>query len=86
MFARAADASKIALCALVAHCRAAGIELIDCQQNTAHLASFGAREIARAEFERHLARATAQAPRVKWSYDPAHWAQLGLRGGEAGAS
>jgi leucyl/phenylalanyl-tRNA--protein transferase len=86
MFARAADASKIALCALVAHCRAAGIELIDCQQNTVHLASFGAREIARAEFERHLARATAQAPRVKWSYDPAHWAQLGLRGGEAGAS
>jgi leucyl/phenylalanyl-tRNA--protein transferase len=86
MFARAADASKIALCALVAHCRAAGIELIDCQQNTVHLASFGAREIARAEFERHLARATAQAPRVKWSYDSAHWAQLGLRGGEAGAS
>jgi leucyl/phenylalanyl-tRNA--protein transferase len=86
MFARADDASKIALCALVAHCRAAGMELIDCQQNTAHLATFGAREVPRAEFERHLARATAQTPRVDWSYDPAHWAQLGLRGGEAGAS
>lgn len=79
MFARTTDASKIALCALVAHCRAAGIELIDCQQNTQHLASFGAHEIARGEFERHLARATTQTPRVEWSYDPTHWAQLGLR-------
>lgn len=86
MFARAPDASKIALCALVAYCRAAGIELIDCQQNTPHLASLGAREIARTEFERHLARATVQAPRVEWTYDPAHWAQLGLRGGWTGAS
>jgi leucyl/phenylalanyl-tRNA--protein transferase len=79
MFARADDASKIALCALVAHCGAAGIELIDCQQNTAHLATFGAREIARSEFERHLANATTQTPRVEWSYDSTHWAQLGLR-------
>jgi len=86
MFARATDASKIALCALVAHCRAAGIELVDCQQNTPHLASLGAREIARSEFERHVARATAQTPRIEWTYDPTHWAQLGLRGGEAGAS
>jgi leucyl/phenylalanyl-tRNA--protein transferase len=86
MFARTNDASKFALCALVAHCRAAGIDLIDCQQNTAHLTSFGAREIARTEFEQHLASATAQTPRVEWSYDSTHWSQLGLRGGEAGAS
>ncbi len=55
MFSRASDASKIALAALVAFCRAHGIALIDCQQNTRHLASLGAREIARADFERHLA-------------------------------
>ena len=48
MFAHRTDASKIALAALVAFCRARGIETIDCQQRTAHLASFGAREIPRA--------------------------------------
>ena len=45
MFSHASNASKIALAALVAFCRAHGIALIDCQQNTAHLASLGAREI-----------------------------------------
>ena len=44
MFAWRTDASKIALAALVALCREHGIELIDCQQNTRHLASVGARE------------------------------------------
>jgi prolyl oligopeptidase len=39
---------KIALAALVAACRARGVALIDCQQNTGHLASLGAREIPRA--------------------------------------
>ena len=56
MFARRTDASKIALCALVAWCRAHGVSHIDCQQHTAHLASFGAREVPRTEFEAHLAR------------------------------
>ena len=50
MFALRTDASKIALAALVAFCRARGIETIDCQQRTAHLASLGGREIARSEF------------------------------------
>ena len=48
MFAHRTDASKIALAALVAFCRAHGIETIDCQQRTSHLASLGGREIARA--------------------------------------
>ena len=47
MFSHRTDASKIALAGLVAACRARAITLIDCQQNTPHLASFGAREISR---------------------------------------
>jgi leucyl/phenylalanyl-tRNA---protein transferase len=78
MFSRASDASKIALAALVAYCRAHGIALIDCQQNTRHLASLGAREIARTDFERHLALALGAAGQPRWSYDPAHWTLLGL--------
>lgn len=50
MFAHQSNASKFALCALVALCRAQGIEMIDCQQNTAHLASLGAREMPREAF------------------------------------
>lgn len=80
MFAHRTDASKIALAALVCFCRAHELPLIDCQQNTGHLASLGAREWPRAQFEAHLAQVLpATGPRV-WSYDPAHWAQLGLRG------
>ncbi len=76
MFARVTDASKIALAALVAFCRAHSIALIDCQQNTAHLASLGAYEVPRAAFEAHLALATAQAGPPSWTYDPAHWRLL----------
>jgi leucyl/phenylalanyl-tRNA--protein transferase len=78
MFSHATDASKIALAALVAFCCAQGIALIDCQQATSHLASLGAREIARADFERHVATSVGAAPAPAWTYDPAHWAQLGL--------
>jgi len=78
MFAHRTDASKIALCALVGWCRLHGITLIDCQQHTRHLASFGAREIPRRAFEAHLAQATvAEGPRL-WTYDPALWTLLGL--------
>lgn len=78
MFARRTDASKIALCALVAFCRAHGIDWIDCQQNTTHLASFGAREVPRAEFERHLALTLGAPPVRDWSYHASYWSQLGL--------
>jgi leucyl/phenylalanyl-tRNA--protein transferase len=76
MFAHRTDASKIALAALVCFARAHGITLIDCQQNTGHLASLGARELPRSLFEQHLAR-TLGAPQITdWSYDPALWERL----------
>jgi leucyl/phenylalanyl-tRNA--protein transferase len=78
MFALRTDASKIALAALVAFCRAHGIETIDCQQRTGHLASLGGREIARTEFQRRLGTALARSEVVDWSYDLRLWEQLGL--------
>ena len=75
MFARATDASKIALCALVALCRSQGVALIDCQQNTRHLASLGGREIPRTDFLAHLAQAQA-LPALRWQFEPVYWAEL----------
>ncbi len=54
MFSRATDASKVALVALVDKLRRDGFALIDCQQETRHLASFGARPIARSDFVHRL--------------------------------
>jgi leucyl/phenylalanyl-tRNA--protein transferase len=80
MFARRSDASKIALAYLVCLARASGVELIDCQQETAHLASFGARPISRRVFERHLAsHAHGQPAIARWTYDPSLWARLDPR-------
>lgn len=54
MFARETDASKVALVALVEKLNRDGFELIDCQQETRHLASFGARPIPRQDFVQRL--------------------------------
>lgn len=54
MFSRVTDASKVALVALVKKLQADGFELIDCQQQTRHLANFGARPIPRREFTQRL--------------------------------
>ena len=75
MFAHATDASKIALCALVAFCRAHGIAMIDCQQNTGHLASLGAQEISRDAFTAHVANAVTR-PAPAWQFEPVYWNQL----------
>jgi leucyl/phenylalanyl-tRNA--protein transferase len=75
MFTRVPDASKIALAALVALCRQHGVRLIDCQQNTRHLASLGAREIERAAFVTHVAQAAPQ-PGPVWHFEPVYWLQL----------
>jgi leucyl/phenylalanyl-tRNA--protein transferase len=55
MFAREPDASKIALVHLIAMLRERGFPLVDCQQETTHLASFGARPIARRAFAERVA-------------------------------
>ena len=75
MFTRATDASKIALAALVGFCRHHGIGMIDCQQNTRHLASLGAHEIPRADFlaRTALARHETTPP---WRFDPLYWGEL----------
>jgi leucyl/phenylalanyl-tRNA--protein transferase len=78
MFAHRTDASKIALATLVAACRARGVRLIDCQQNTAHLASLGAHEITRQAFVRHVQQAVTEPVVRDWSYDEADWAWLDL--------
>jgi leucyl/phenylalanyl-tRNA--protein transferase len=75
MFAHRTDASKIALAALVAFCRAKGLPLIDCQQNTRHLASLGAAEIPRAEFVAHVAINAAQTT-PSWEFDALYWNQI----------
>jgi leucyl/phenylalanyl-tRNA--protein transferase len=76
MFSHRSDASKIALAALVCFCRARGIDLIDCQQHTGHLASLGARAIPRLDFEGLLAPRLRMPPVREWTYDPAHWERL----------
>lgn len=68
MFARATDASKVALVALARTLRARGFPMIDCQQRTPLLAALGAREIPRAEFLRRLAAlVNYPEPPAKWS-------------------
>ncbi len=58
MFSREADASKVALSSLVRRSAESGIELIDCQMHSSHLASLGSRPLPRTEFLRHLAELT----------------------------
>lgn len=75
MFCHDTDASKIALSALVAFCRAHQIALIDCQQNTGHLATLGAAEIPRIDFIRHLQHTTQHAA-PEWTFSNAYWKHL----------
>jgi leucyl/phenylalanyl-tRNA---protein transferase len=59
MFSHATDASKIAIAHLAGFLEAHGFGLIDCQMNTPHLASLGAREIPRRDFIARLHELTA---------------------------
>jgi leucyl/phenylalanyl-tRNA--protein transferase len=75
MFSHVPDASKIALAALVSFCLEHDIAMIDCQQNTAHLASLGAREVPRKVFLEHIGYAQLE-PSVKWCFSPLYWNQM----------
>jgi leucyl/phenylalanyl-tRNA--protein transferase len=70
MFARAADASKVAFATLVEQLGRWGISLVDCQVYTEHLASLGAREWPRLRFLSALRAALARPTRPgPWSFD-----------------
>ena len=74
MFARKTDASKVALAHLVHQLQAWDFPLIDCQQETSHLASLGARPIPRSEFAKALAHLVHCPHPIllpsRWTFDP----------------
>lgn len=75
MFTTVRDGSKLALCLLVSVARHHGIGMIDCQQNTRHLASLGATEIPRPQFLAHMAQAQ-QGPSIAWARETLYWNEL----------
>ena len=60
------DASKIALAHLVRFLDRHGVRWIDCQMETSHLASLGAKPVAREAFLAHVRHAASQ-PSIDWS-------------------
>lgn len=67
MFTRVADASKVALAALVKEALQRDIAMIDCQMTTDHLLRFGARELSREAFQAELAEHIDRClPQKKW--------------------
>ncbi len=75
MFSLASEASKIALSALVAFAKDQGIEQIDCQQQTPHLKSLGAKPMARDQFLQ-VAQKAMQMKDTLWSFKPIYWQKL----------
>jgi len=72
MFTTVTDGSKMALALMVSVCLQHGIKAIDCQQNTAHLASLGAAEMPRAEFLAQVQQAR-HMPSVDWAGQSLYW-------------
>lgn len=71
MFTDVTDASKIAFVHLAWQLRRWGFGLIDCQMKTAHLSTFGAREIRRCDFMRRVSKLIQYSPAPKpWRFDP----------------
>lgn len=54
MFSKKSNASKFGFISLVRDLRVLGCTMVDCQQETRHLASLGARSISREDFLKHL--------------------------------
>lgn len=69
MFSHAPNASKVALALLVRQLHAWGFTLFDCQQSSPHVMRFGAEDLPRREFIRHLTAALALPDRRgKWQF------------------
>lgn len=67
MFARVTNASKAGFITLVKALERAGFWLIDCQQQTAHLGSLGARGISRELFYEYLLKNTYERTQIgRW--------------------
>jgi leucyl/phenylalanyl-tRNA--protein transferase len=75
MFTTVRDGSKMALCLLVSVARRHGVAMIDCQQNTRHLASLGAVPILRATFVRQVQQ-MQQLPSIDWQRENLYWNEL----------
>lgn len=75
MFTTISDGSKMALASLVSVCLAHGVPIIDCQQNTRHLASLGAQEIARTDFVAAVQQGR-QRPPIDWEQQTLYWTTL----------
>lgn len=70
MFSKVNNASKIAFVHLVKQLEKWNYSMIDCQIKTAHLASFGAREIPRKEFSYRLKESVNYPNQIeKWNFD-----------------
>lgn len=68
MFSWTRDASKVAMVWLARHCRSLGVEFIDCQLPTAHLARMGAVELTRRRYLRLLQQALRSDDRIgRWT-------------------
>jgi len=70
MFTKVPDGSKIALAYLVHFLRSHKVMLIDCQQETSHLASLGAAAMSRDAFLAHLRSAIHMPPISDWKPAP----------------
>jgi leucyl/phenylalanyl-tRNA--protein transferase len=69
MFSIRSNASKIAIAHLSAQLKRWNFGMIDCQMNTPHLASLGAREITRKEFIARLQDLINCSPVPVWRFD-----------------
>lgn len=75
MFTTVTDGSKMALTMLVSAALKHEVPLIDCQQNTRHLASLGAHEISRERFLDSLGRSQL-LPDIDWPGQTLYWDEI----------
>lgn len=66
MFSRITDGSKMALTKLLQFLKSRQVHMIDCQQETRHLASLGAAPISRKEFIKWIGNAVQQPAITDW--------------------